>query len=473
MAKTRVQNFGKNVSFKPAIIAEPKNDHEVIEFLRQHRDQPVRVMASRHAWSDAIKTGGVLISTKHLTQIDLKPDRQSVCVGAGCKIKYLLKFLKKHGLTLPSVGLIDEQTIAGATATGTHGSGKHSLSHYIRRIRLAHYDEMTKEPVFSELDSGTELKAARCSLGLLGVIVEIEIEVRSAYRIEEHTKRHPSLSNVLELEKQYPLQQFFLMPWSWEFYGQHRRETLANPSRSAFFYRIYWLLGIDWLLHWIIILLAGFFSIPRFIRFFYQQVLPKTIIESWLVTDDSHTILTMDHDRFRHIEIELFVNRSNLEAALNHARETIISFGDRSKTRTTLASSTKEDRQADDQQHYCHHYPICVRRIRTDDTLISMTSPADLNSDEDWYSLSFISYQSLHQRSGFFEFANSLAISMQEQFNARCHWGKFNPLPPSANQKLYPHLKEFREIANRYDPESQFANDWLKESTLDIQSSTS
>lgn len=473
MAKTWVHNFGKNVSFKPAIFAEPKNDHEVIELLRQHRGQPVRVMGSRHAWSDAIKTGGVLISTKHLTQIELKPDRQSVCVGAGCKLKHLLKFLKKQGLTLPSVGLIDEQTIAGATATGTHGSGKHSLSHYIRRVRLAHYDKTTKEPVFSELDSGADLRAARCSLGLLGVIVEIEIEVRSAYRIEEHTKRHPSVASVLELEKQYPLQQFFLMPWSWEFYGQHRRETSANSSRLAFLYRTYWLFGIDWLLHLVIILLAGFFYIPRFIRIFYQQVLPKTIIENWLVTDDSHTILTMDHDRFRHIEIELFVNRSNLEAALNHARATIISFGDRSKARTTPASLTNDDCQADYQQHYYHHYPICVRRIRTDDTLLSMTSPADLNSAEDWYSISFISYQSLHQRSGFFEFANALAISMQENFNARCHWGKFNPLPPSANQNLYPHLKEFREIAKRYDPESRFANDWLKESMLDIPPSAS
>ena len=153
MARTLVHNFGKNVSFKPAIFAEPKNEQEVIKLLRQHRGQSVRVVASRHAWSDAIKTDGLLISTRHLTQIELNPNRQSVRVGPGCKIKDLLRFLKKHGLTLPSVGLIDEQTIAGATATGTHGSGKRCPSHYIHRVRLAHYETTTGEPISSELDS--------------------------------------------------------------------------------------------------------------------------------------------------------------------------------------------------------------------------------------------------------------------------------------------------------------------------------
>ena len=38
----------------------------------------------------------------------------------------------KH--TLPSLGLIDEQTVAGATATGTHGSGRNSLSHYVQAV---------------------------------------------------------------------------------------------------------------------------------------------------------------------------------------------------------------------------------------------------------------------------------------------------------------------------------------------------
>lgn len=464
MARTLVHNFGKNVSFKPAIFAEPKNEQEVIKLLRQHRGQSVRVVASRHAWSDAIKTDGLLISTRHLTQIELNPNRQSVRVGPGCKIKDLLRFLKKHGLTLPSVGLIDEQTIAGATATGTHGSGKRCLSHYIHRVRLAHYETTTGEPISSELDSGPELSAAKCSLGLLGVILEIEIEVRPSYRVEEHTKRHASLANILELEKQYPLQQFFLMPWSWDLYCQHRRETSADTSRTALLYRIYWLLGIDWLLHLVLVTLARFRGSPRFVRTFYQQVLPRTIIKNWIVTDDSHTILTMDHDRFRHIEIELFVSRSNLEAALNHVRETIITFGDRLQTKKAPEPFTENERQ-----HYCHHYPICVRRIRTDDTLISMTSPANLNREEDWYSISCISYQSPHQRSGFFEFANSLALSMHQKFRARCHWGKYNPLDQSANKDLYPRLEEFQEIAKRYDPEAQFANHWLKNTILNDQ----
>jgi len=56
------------------------------------------------------------------------------------------------------------------------------------------------------------------------------------------------------------------------------------------------------------------------------------------------------------------------------------------------------------QGQYVHHYPICFRRIRCDDALMSMAAPSD--SNEDWFAISFISYQWPSERDGFFKFAN-------------------------------------------------------------------
>jgi len=457
MTSKAVHNFGKNVSFTPATYAEPENEEALLRLLKQHTGQPIRAVASRHAWSDGIQTEGLLLSVKHLDHVKVSSDHQSVRVGAGCQIKHLLQQLKLLGLTLPSVGLIDEQTVAGATATGTHGSGKNSLSQYVRRVWLAHYDPNTCEPTIAEIDGGTELQAARCSIGLLGVVVELELETRPVYHVQENIKRHDSLASVLAAEKDFPLQQFFLMPWSWHLYAQHRVETEQPRSRLAGLYRVYWHLFIDWCLHLIVFSLVKIVRIPAMIRSFYCLLLPLVFVRNWKVTDDCHGMLTMEHELFRHIEMELFVSRSHLEKALDYVKQTVMQFGG-SQSSSSPGNAIPEEFIGS----YFHHYPICVRRVLPDETLISMSSPMEVGNKEDWYAISLISYEWPSRRAGFFGFAEFLSTAMLTRFNARCHWGKYNPLNRKSNEQLYPRLDEFREIVRRFDPQSRFANEWLR-----------
>src|SRR5690606_34545146 len=136
------------------------------------------------------------------------------------------------------MGLINRQTIAGATATGTHGSGRCVMGQYLRAVRVVHYDQAGRA-VASAIDSGDALRVARCSLGTLGIVVEATIECREMYRIEEHLARYETLEEVIAAEEEYPLQQFFLLPWSWSYLAQHRRETGEARSRLAPVYRAY------------------------------------------------------------------------------------------------------------------------------------------------------------------------------------------------------------------------------------------
>ncbi len=452
-----VENFGRNVVFSPAVLVMPQAEHEVLQVLEDHKGQSIRVMASGHAWSDGISTNGVLLNLKHINHISLNPQRRSVTVGAGCQVKHLLQTLRAQGLTLPSVGLIDEQTVAGATATGTHGSGNHSLSQFIRSARVAHYDRASGKPVITEIEGGNPLKAARCSLGLLGVIVEVELDTRPLYNVQEHAQRHGSLEQVLAAEEQYPLQQFFLMPWSWQFFGQHRVETDKPRSKLAGLYRLYWHLGIDWGLGLIICLLARFLKFRWMTRGFFRWILPLLVPRQWQVVDNAHQMLVMEHELFRHIEIEFFVTRCHLEQALQDVKNAITVFGGLPSANPNTDPELQAQRGL-----YCHHYPICIRRVLADDTLISMTSPGHDDRGQDWYAISLISYAWPGQREGFFAFANYLARTLPQRYAARCHWGKYNPLNLSQNELLYPLLAEFRELAKNYDANGQFANEWLR-----------
>ena len=67
---------------------------------------------------------------------------------------------------------------------------------------------------------------------------------------------------------------------------------------------------------------------------------------------------------------------------------------------------------------FSHHYPVCIRRVFADDTLISMSS----GSENCWYSISFITC--VRPREAFYNLARFLAASMAKLFNARLHWGK-------------------------------------------------
>ena len=110
-------NFGKNVCLKPQHFYQPESTNELLTILDRHRDQKIRAIGSLHAWSDAAQSSGVIIETQRLTKIQVDSKSKTVTVEGGCKVKHLLAKLAEHNLTLPSVGLIDEQTVAGATST--------------------------------------------------------------------------------------------------------------------------------------------------------------------------------------------------------------------------------------------------------------------------------------------------------------------------------------------------------------------
>ena len=457
------RNFGRNQVLKPSAFYTPADEQEILQILDRHRGQRIRAVGRLHSWSDAVLSDDVLLDLRQLNAVQLHSEGDQLVaeVGAGCQIKRLLKELNRHDATLQTLGLITEQTIAGAISTGTHGSGRHSMSHYVEGVRLARYDASTGKVVIDELSAGEPLQAARCSLGSLGIILSVRIRCREQYNVKEHFTETRRLSHVLDAEASFPLQQFYLIPWRWSYFIQHRREDDQPRSRLARLYRIYWLGVMDYALHLQILLMERVLRSRRSIRFSFRHIVPAFLIRNWKVTDRSSSMLVMKHEAFRHIEIELFVPRDQLADALDFAQETIEVAGGRQSTLSAdnqqrIEGLGMQEDLARLHDQYFHHYPICVRRVLPDDTLISMAS----GSGQDWYALSFISYAKPARRAGFHLFASFMARSMSRLFHARPHWGKVCPLEADELTSLYPRFDAFRTICNTLDPQGVFQNDW-------------
>jgi len=145
----------------------------------------VRVAGSGHSFTPVVGTGGVLLSLagmKGVLDADLAARR--VTVAAGTRIGEVGQALKGMGLSLTNQGDIDSQAIAGAFATGTHGTGTtlSCLASQVVGMRLVQPDGSILSVDESDLDM---LRAAQVSVGVLGVISAITLQTMPAYNLHE------------------------------------------------------------------------------------------------------------------------------------------------------------------------------------------------------------------------------------------------------------------------------------------------
>jgi len=134
---------------------------------------------------------------------------------AGTPIYALGRTLHDAGLALANQGDIDRQTIGGAVATGTHGTGVAlgNLSSMVRAVRLV---LANGELVTTSAEQHPELFAiARLHLGAVGLVTALELQLRPAYRLRERTRREsfarlfPQLDDLVGASRHF---EFFWYP---------------------------------------------------------------------------------------------------------------------------------------------------------------------------------------------------------------------------------------------------------------------
>ncbi len=466
-----ISNFGRNIRFEPDRFVEPQSEDDLLKLLSSSPGHRFRVVGSCHSWSPLIETEDTCISLRFLNDVSLtrnNDDRYMVTVGAGCTIRRLLRLLNRHNLTMPTVGAITSQTIAGAVSTGTHGSGRHSLSHYIKAVRLAVIDPDTGKAVIRTYDRGPELAAARCGLGCIGILISVQFFCIPQFNMAECVTVAESIDDVLRQEDKHPLQQFYLIPHLNQLYVSERREARSwdgQPGWKASMYRVYSLLGVDIAFHLLVVILARFYRFRWLIRWFYRSIFPRIILKNHTIVDRSDRMLTMKHDLFRHLETEIFVREEHLRDAMTFVQAAVIAFADRESLVPELFATKLREVGMLERLHrlrgsWVHHYAICVRKVLPDDTLISMSA-----GTEPSYAFSFITYD--RDRRAFGHFTSFLTESMAQLFDARPHWGKDFSLPPETVRGLYPKFQRFVRIRQRLDPDRRFGNEFVNELLVD------
>ena len=178
----------------------------------------VRAVGAGHSFVPLCATDGTLIQLGDLgAGVELAPDGRSAWAPGGWSLERVAGALWELGRSLPNQGDIDTQSLAGAIATGTHGTGEQlgSLSTFARAFRMVLADGSIVE-CSAEAESAL-FAAQRLSLGLLGIATRIRIDVVPAYRLEQRIERAP-LDDVAErfaeLARRHRHAEFFVFPYA-------------------------------------------------------------------------------------------------------------------------------------------------------------------------------------------------------------------------------------------------------------------
>ncbi|MGH2752077.1 MAG: D-arabinono-1,4-lactone oxidase [Actinomycetota bacterium] len=193
-------NWTGDQTCSPAGTARPANVAEVVTAVEhaRERDWTIRVAGTGHSFTGAVLTDGMLLSLDRMNKV-LDVDRETglARVEAGIKLKVLNEELDREGLALPNLGDIDVQSIAGATATGTHGTGARlpNLSAAIDAAELVLADGSRLE--VSRENDPDAWRSARVSVGALGVVTAMTLRVVPAFTLHAVDEPRP-LQRVLD-----------------------------------------------------------------------------------------------------------------------------------------------------------------------------------------------------------------------------------------------------------------------------------
>lgn len=184
---THWRNWVGNQSCIRQEVGAPQDEAELSELVSGATGRGLRVRAagSGHSFTPVALTNGLHLTLSSMSGVvDIDQDRKRVTAGAGTTIHDLVGVLKDNGLSMVNQGDIDSQAIAGALTTGTHGTGARlgNLASSVVGMRLVQPDGSVRVVDESTPD---ELLAGRVSLGTLGVISEMTLQLEDAYNLHE------------------------------------------------------------------------------------------------------------------------------------------------------------------------------------------------------------------------------------------------------------------------------------------------
>jgi L-gulono-1,4-lactone dehydrogenase len=413
-------NWSRTQRCEPAAVERPASRAELAAVL-ERAPGPVRVAGAGHSFTAGVLTGGTLLSLERMGRVlDADPSSGLVRVEAGITLGRLSRELHFRGLAMPNLGDIDAQSLGGALATGTHGTGARlpNLSAQVERMELVLGDGSERV-----VDGGDLLRAARVGLGALGVVAAVTLRCVPPFRLRGVDAPEPLEDVLASLDERADAADHFEF---WTF--PHSQLALTRTNRRT--------------------------DAPR-------QIPGRT--REWLedVVVDNHVFELLNRIGRRFPRAIPAVNRAAARAASRRERvdwsfrifasPRLVRFVEMEYAipREHAAEAVRGAREI--LERHPVSFPVELRLVAGDDALLS---PA--HGRESAYVAVHL-FEGLPWQAPFRE-----VEALMSGYGGRPHWGKWSFLGADELAPRYPEWDAFQAARRELDPQGRFENDWVR-----------
>lgn len=420
------RNWAGNQQCAPVRIERPRSEADLVRIVREAAaaGERVKVVGAGHSFTGIALTDGRLLRLDDYRRL-LAVDRERclVTVEAGIRIGQLNEELDARGLALPNLGDIAYQSIAGAIATATHGTGRAlgGIATQVVGMRLVAGDGAVVE---CSADQEPEVfRAARVGLGALGIVSTVTLLCVPAFRlhaIEEPMRVDAVLAALDEHVEGNDHFEFFWVPHTGWALTKRNNRTDAPPAPRG---------------RWqefrddILMSNVAFGALCRLGRLRPSLIprLSKMVPSVGRVeyVDKGYRVFASPR-MVRFYEMEYAIPREACAEALNRLRD----YVDRSGLRIS--------------------FPVEVRFTAGDDCSLSTAF-----GRESCYIAVHV-YQGMHYQQ-YFEAVEGI----MNGYGGRPHWGKLHFQTAETLAPRYPEWEQFCRVRARLDPDGRFTNAYL------------
>lgn len=418
-------NWAGDQRCAPSVLATPRNADEVAEILvRAVADgRNVRVAGAGHSFTDTVLTDGVLMNLSAMNRIiDIDGANGLVRVEGGITLNAASAALHAAGLAFPNLGDIDVQTIAGATATGTHGTGA-----ALQNISAAIHSAELVLPDGSRVELNAESdpdgwRAARVGIGALGVVTALTLRLVPSFVLEGIERPIPVEDILDDLDSHVDGNEHF------EFYMfahsplamTKRNNTVELPEQPR-------ARAVDWFAD----ILMSNYAFDGLCRLGKWQPGLIPLIHRGAAYAGSYR---RQVDRsYRVFASPRLIRFTEMEYAVPH---------------THSAEAIREIKEL--AKRFDTAMPIEVRWVAPDDAFLSPASGRDT------------CYIAVHQYRGMeWEPYFRACEAVFDKYEGRPHWGKRHFQTARTLRERYPDWDRFAAVRRRLDPKGLFVNPYL------------
>lgn len=188
-------NWAGNVAYRAQRIEAPASVDELAALVRGSDE--VKALGARHCFNTIADTGGIHVSTRALpAEVAIDAERGIVRVSGGIRYGDLALELDRQGWALANLASLPHISIAGAIATGTHGSGDRvgSLASAVAGLELV----TSAGEVLTVRRGDPGFEGHVVALGALGIVTSVELDIEPSFQVAQTLYEDLPLDAVLD-----------------------------------------------------------------------------------------------------------------------------------------------------------------------------------------------------------------------------------------------------------------------------------